>query len=91
MAREVPGLKKKNPAVGTPGQGFLLLSEFTVSSMRPGCTLIFSLLDSRSFFFYFFLFLLLIIFRSNLTEAHTLKREFLSFCALTESPWTRHL
>jgi hypothetical protein len=28
--------KKKNPAVGTPGQTFLL-SEFTVSSMRPGC------------------------------------------------------
>jgi hypothetical protein len=28
--------KKENPAVGTPGQMFLL-SEFTVSSMRPGC------------------------------------------------------
>ena len=28
--------KRKNPAVGTPGQIFLL-SEFTVSSMRPGC------------------------------------------------------
>ena len=30
------GPEKKNPAVGTPGQIFLL-SEFTVSSMRPGC------------------------------------------------------
>jgi len=30
------GPEKKNPAVGTPGQTFFL-SEFTVSSMRPGC------------------------------------------------------
>src|SRR5690606_22280243 len=31
-----PAPEKENPAVGAPGQT-LLLSEFTVSSMRPGC------------------------------------------------------
>src|SRR5215467_6757121 len=43
--------KKKNPAVGTPGQTFLL-SEFTVSSMRPGCRSCRPKAVKRLFFFY---------------------------------------
>jgi hypothetical protein len=59
------GPEKKNPAVGTPGQIFLL-SEFTVSSMRPGCLLAMPegaeqmLLLSSRFLFLFFYFLLLL-------------------------------
>jgi hypothetical protein len=57
--------KKENPAVGTPGQIFLL-SEFTVSSMRPGCrsvrpkALSRFLLLSSPFVFLFFYFLVLL-------------------------------
>jgi hypothetical protein len=59
------GPEKKNPAVGTPGQIFLL-SEFTVSSMRPGCCSLRPkarsglLLLSSQFFFLFFYFLVLL-------------------------------
>jgi hypothetical protein len=57
--------EKKNPAVGTPGQIFLL-SEFTVSSMRPGCCSVRPkarsglLLLSSQFLFLFFYFLVLL-------------------------------
>jgi hypothetical protein len=59
------GPEKKNPAVGTPGQIFLL-SEFTVSSMRPGCCSLRPkarsglLLLSSQLLFLFFYFLVLL-------------------------------
>jgi hypothetical protein len=83
--------KKKNPAVGTPGQIFLL-SEFTVSSMRPGCCSLRLQSAERLVFIVQPSFLLVLLFScssltfSNLTEAFALSHRFLFVCALTR-PW----
>src|SRR5688572_7209331 len=85
------GPEKKNPAVGTPGQ-ILLLSEFTVSSMRPGCCSLrpkaprdLLLLSSQISFLVLLLSCSSLRFR-NLTEPFAISHRFLFVCALTR-PW----
>src|SRR6185503_16358054 len=85
------GPEKKNPAVGTPGQIFLL-SEFTVSSMRPGCCSLrprarsgLFLLSSQRSVLVLLLSCSSLTFR-NLTEPFAISHRFLSVCALTR-PW----
>jgi hypothetical protein len=83
--------KKKNPAVGTPGQIFLL-SEFTVSSMRPGCcswrpkALSGLLLLSSQLSVLVLLLSCSSLTCRNLTEAFAISHRFLFVCALTR-PW----
>ena len=91
MRRFLRGPEKKNPAVGTPGQIFLL-SEFTVSSMRPGCCSLrpkarsgLLLLSSQLSFLVLLLSCSSLTF-SNLTEPFAISHRFLSVCALTR-PW----
>src|SRR6187402_336241 len=88
------GPEKKNPAVGTPGQIFLL-SEFTVSSMRPGCCSLrprarsgLLLLSSQLSVLVLLLSCFSLTFR-NLTEPFAISHRFLSVAHSLVPGWRR--
>jgi hypothetical protein len=86
------GAKKKNPAVGTPGQTFVVIG---VYGFKYAAWLLFIALESDESFcsccpanvsFFFFLFLVLLLTFLNLTEPFANSHRFLSVCALIR-PW----
>src|SRR5690606_635932 len=83
------GSKKKKTRRWERRVSLLLLSEFTVSSMRPGCRsfpfghapLLFSSLYSLLLLLFL---VLLLVSGQNLTEPFAVEHRFLSVCALTD-------